>query len=428
MLNIPIIRINGEDEYKFLDKLRQNNNDINANVESIVSEIIKNVRENGDSAISEYTKKFDKVNLQNFEILPEKIYEAYNRSNIKDQLTRAAKNITQFHEKQRQNGFMMTKEKGVILGQKVLPIEKVGVYVPGGTAAYPSSVLMNVLPAKVAGVENIIMVTPPNAQGVVNDDILAAAYISGIKKVYSIGGAQAIAGLAYGTNQLPKVDKIVGPGNIYVATAKKMLFGTVDIDMIAGPSEILIIADEHADAAYISADMISQAEHDILASSTLICFCEKQAQKVIEMLEKQLEKLPRKDIILQSLNKNAAIFLCDEINKAIEFSNFIAPEHLEIMMQNPFDYLDKIKNAGSIFLGYYTPEPLGDYFAGPNHVLPTSGTARFFSPLSVDAFVKKSSYIYYTKDALNDAKDDIIDIAHMENLDGHANAVKIRFE
>ena len=319
------------------------------------------------------------------------------------------------------------QENGVILGQKVRGLHSVGLYVPGGTAAYPSSVLMNAIPAKIAGVKEIIMVTPPLKDGTPNKDILVAAAICGVDRVFLSGGAQAVAALAFGTDTIPKVDKIVGPGNIYVATAKKLLYGVVDIDMIAGPSEILVIADEKANPKYIAADLMSQAEHDVLASSILITTSEKIAEETVIELKKQMPALSRAEIIEKSLKDFGAIIICQDINQAVDFANKLAPEHLEVLLENPMEYLGKLDNAGSIFLGQYAPEPLGDYYAGPNHVLPTSGTARFFSPLSVNSFTKRSSYIYYTESALSQAKDDIVLIAEKEGLTAHANAIKVRF-
>ena len=313
------------------------------------------------------------------------------------------------------------------MGQRVRGLSRVGIYVPGGTAAYPSSVLMNAIPAKIAGVKEIVMVTPPGKDGNPNPDIMAAAAIAGVDRVFLMGGAQAVAALAYGTDTVPKVDKIVGPGNIYVATAKRLLYGTVDIDMVAGPSEILIVADETADPKFLAADLMSQAEHDVLASAILLTPCEKLADETIEELKRQCKCLSRADIIEKSLRDYGAVIVCQDMEEAVEFANELAPEHLEVCTANPVEYIGRLDNAGSVFLGNYSPEPLGDYFAGPNHVLPTSGTARFFSPLSVDSFVKKSSFIYYTKPALTEAKDDIIRIAEAEGLTAHANSIKVRF-
>ena len=337
-------------------------------------------------------------------------------------------NITKFHEKQKPNGYVMTEKNGVILGRRVRGLDKVGLYVPGGTAAYPSSVLMNAIPAKIAGVGEIIMVTPPLKDGTPNKDILVAAALCGVDKVFMCGGAQAVAALAYGTEEIPKVSKIVGPGNIFVATAKKLLYGTVDIDMIAGPSEILIVADDTANPKYLAADLMSQAEHDKLASSILITTSERVAKETTEELERQVKLLSREDIIRYSLENYGKIIITDTMEQACELADSLAPEHLEVVAENPLEYIGKLDNVGSLFLGQYSPEPLGDYYAGPNHVLPTSGTARFFSPLSVDSFIKKSSYIYYTEQALREAKDDIILVAEREQLTAHANAIKVRFE
>lgn len=339
----------------------------------------------------------------------------------------AVENITDFHNRQKSQSFVNPKENGVILGQRVRGLERVGLYVPGGTAAYPSSVLMNAIPAKIAGVKEIIMVTPPLKDGTPNKDILVAAALCGVDRIFLSGGAQAIAALAYGTEEIPKVDKIVGPGNIFVATAKKLLYGMVDIDMIAGPSEILVLADETADPKYVAADLMSQAEHDKLASAILVTTCEELADKTEIEINKQVEALSRKDIIEKSLSDYGAVLVCETKDQACEIANRLAPEHLEVLFENPLEYLGKLDNAGSVFLGNYAPEPLGDYYAGPNHVLPTSGTARFFSPLSVNSFEKRSSFIYYTEDALREAKDDIVLIAEKEGLTAHANAIKVRF-
>ena len=337
-------------------------------------------------------------------------------------------NIADFHNRQRQQGFINAKENGVIMGQRIRGLERVGLYVPGGTAAYPSSVLMNAIPAKIAGVKEIIMVTPPCKDGTPNKDILTAAAVCGVDRIFMLGGAQAIAALAYGTETIPKVDKIVGPGNIYVATAKKLLFGTVDIDMIAGPSEILVMADDTANPKFVAADLMSQAEHDVMASSILVTTSETLADKVLAEIDRQAENLSRKDIIKKSLENYGAVIITDCRHCAVELANAIAPEHLEVHMENPMELLGSLDNAGSIFLGQYASEPLGDYYAGPNHVLPTSGTARFFSPLGVDSFIKKISYTYYTEDALSEAKKDIVTIAEREGLTAHANAIKVRFE
>ncbi len=421
-MNIPIIKT--EMQKSFLDKLRSRSANVQKDVTAAVSKIIENVRENGDKALLEYTEKFDNIKLDCLEVKKDEILSAYKRSSITSQLERAAENIKAYHKNQLRKGFEIKKENGTVIGQKIRPLSRVGIYVPGGTAAYPSSVLMNALPAKVAGVDEIIMVTPPQK----NDDILAAAYIAGVNRIFRIGGAQAVAALAYGTETVPKVDKTVGPGNIYVATAKRLLYGVMDIDMIAGPSEILIIADEYAPDDYIAADMMSQAEHDILASATVLCFSEDKAKRVTECINRQIKSLSRKEIIEKSIEDYGGIIICENTENAIDLANEIAPEHLELMVQDPFELLDKIKNAGSVFLGYNTPEPLGDYYAGPNHVLPTSGTARFFSPLSVDDFIKKYSYIYYTEQALAQSAHDVTTLAKAEGLTAHAGSIEERIK
>ncbi|MCX7658792.1 MAG: histidinol dehydrogenase, partial [Oscillospiraceae bacterium] len=376
-----------------------------------------------------YTKEFDKVELQNIVVTKEEIEEAFNivPNDFIDILNRAIENIKAYHQKQVKNSWMFTKDNGVLMGQKVMPLDKVGVYVPGGTAAYPSSVLMNVIPAKIAGVDKIYMVTPPKKDGKVNPYILAAAKLVGVDEIFKVGGAQAVAALSFGTETIPKVDKIVGPGNIFVALAKKLCYGVVDIDMIAGPSEILIISDEKSNPRFLAADLMSQAEHDRLASSVLITTSEDLANEVKRELEIQIETLERKDIIEDSLKRYGGILIVSSLEEAVNLSNLIAPEHLELMVENPFELLGKIKHAGSIFMGAYCPEPLGDYMAGPNHVLPTTGTARFYSPLSVDDFVKKSSFLYYPKEALSDLKDDIIKFTEYEGLTAHGNSIKVRF-
>ncbi|MBQ6053326.1 MAG: histidinol dehydrogenase [Clostridia bacterium] len=410
----------------FFGQLDEKRNSAETDVTKTVLQIIEDVRQNGDTALKKYTEKFDGVSPESFEIPIEKATEALDKSRIKGPLLAAAKNIKQYHEKQVAHGFKTESADGCVVGRRVLPLKRVGVYVPGGKAAYPSSVLMNAIPAKVAGVEEIIMVTPPPKNEDENTDILAAASVAGVDRIFYCGGAQALAALAYGTQTVPKTDKIVGPGNIYVATAKKLLFGTVDIDMIAGPSEICVIADEGAEDGYVAADLLSQAEHDELASSVLICFSEEKARRVEKQIEIQLQSLSRREIIIRSLKNNGAAIICDGIENALEIANKIAPEHLELCVNEPFKYLDSVKNAGSVFLGYYSPEPLGDYYAGPNHVLPTSGTARFFSPLSVESFTKTSSFIYYTASALSKAASDITAIARAERLTAHANAIEIR--
>lgn len=427
---IEIIKTDGKAELEYMKLLKSRSTEVNKKVTDVVSEIIENVKNNGDKALLEYTEKFDGKLPQYIEVPREEINDAMSEADPEfvTALLNAMENISDFHNRQKQQSFINAKQNGVMMGQKIRGLKRVGIYVPGGTAAYPSSVLMNAVPAKIAGVEEIIMVTPPQADGTANPDILVAAGICGVDRVFLLGGAQAIAGLAYGTETLPKVDKIVGPGNIYVATAKKLLYGVVDIDMIAGPSEILILADETANPKFVSADLMSQAEHDTLASAILVTTSEELANETKKELERQCETLSRKDIIQKSLKDYGAIFVCDNVDYAVFLANEFAPEHLEVMLKNPMEYIGKIDNAGSVFLGNYAPEPLGDYYAGPNHVLPTSGTARFFSPLSVDSFVKKMSYIYYTEEALQEAKDDIVLIANKEGLTAHANSILVRYE
>lgn len=395
-----------------------------------VEEILSVVKKQGDKALYAYSEKFDGVKLDCLIMSEEEMDKAI--LNVEEDfilnMKEAAENIAYYHKRQIQTGYELKKENGVVLGQRVIPLERVGVYVPGGRAAYPSSVLMNVIPAKIAGVDEIVMVTPPNKEGSVNPYIVAAAKIAGVNKIYKVGGAQAIAALAYGCESIPKVDKIVGPGNAYVASAKRLVYGKVDIDMIAGPSEILVIADENANPKFVAADLISQAEHDPMASSILLTTSKSLAEQVKEELKLQSSKLPKKDIIEASFKAYGMYMVCDSIEECITISNTIAPEHLELMVENAKDYLPLVRNAGSVFLGYYTCESIGDYFGGCNHVLPTSGTARFYSPLSCDSFIKKSSYLYYSEEALLKDGDKIINIAHHENLDGHANAVKVRME
>ena len=394
------------------------------NVEGIVADIIDNVRKNGDRALFEYCEKFDKVKLSALEVTEEEIDEAF--AEVEPEFIRilndAAENIRAFHEKQVRNSFIINGKKGVVMGQKVIPIEKVGLYVPGGTAAYPSTVLMDSIPAKIAGCEEIVMVTPPGKDGKVNPAILAAAKVAGVTRIFKLGGAQAVAALAYGTESVPAVHKIVGPGNAFVAEAKKQVFGKVSIDMIAGPSEILIVADGTCDPAVVAADMLSQAEHDRLASAVLVTDSAALAKAVSDELERQIPLLPRNEIARESVDKNGKIIIAQNISEAIEISNEIAPEHLELCLDNPFDYLDEIKHAGSIFMGKNCPEALGDYFAGPNHTLPTSGTAKFSSPLSVDDFVKKTQYTYFTRDALAAVADDVAYFAEKEGLSAHARS------
>lgn len=420
----------GKSEIEFLKEVEKRNGETDKKVSEIVSEIIDNVKENGDQAVKDYTVKFDGKLPEYYEVPLDVIHEALEEADedFVNALLDAMENIAEFHHRQKEQSFIDAKTNGCILGQKVRGLDRVGLYVPGGTAAYPSSVLMNAVPAKIAGVKEIIMVTPPGKDGKPNPDILTAASIVGVDRVFMCGGAQAIAALAYGTEEIPKVDKIVGPGNIFVATAKKLLYGKVDIDMIAGPSEILIVADESANPRYLAADLLSQAEHDKLASAILITTSEKLADETSAEIENQLETLSRKNIARESIDNFGAIIVSDCVDCAIELANSLAPEHLELQVKDPMTYLGAVNNAGSVFMGQYSPEPLGDYFAGPNHVLPTSGTARFFSPLSVNSFTKRSQFIYYTEQALLDAKDDIVCIAEKEGLTAHANAVKIRFE
>lgn len=420
---------NGTDEKNFLKEVEKRNGETDKKVAEIVTEIIENVKNGGDKAVKDYTLKFDGKLPQYYEVPRDVINDALTEADqdFVNALLDAQENITDFHNRQKEQGFINPLPNGVILGQRVRGLKRVGLYVPGGTAAYPSSVLMNAIPAKIAGVEEIIMVTPPKKDGTPNKDILVAAAICGVDRVFMAGGAQAVAALAYGTEEIPKVDKIVGPGNIYVATAKKLLFGKVDIDMVAGPSEILVVADDTADPKYLAADLMSQAEHDVIASAILITTSGDIADKTIAEIERQKAELSRKDIIDKSLDNYGAVIVTKTIDDAVELANGLAPEHLEMQVENPMEYLGRLDNVGSIFLGKYAPEPLGDYFAGPNHVLPTSGTARFFSPLSVNSFTKRSSYIYYTEQALLDAKDDIVCIAEKEGLTAHANAIKVRF-
>lgn len=397
-------------------------------VTSIVKDIIKNVRENGDKALLEYSKKFDKAELESLEVTEAEIEEALSlvEPEFLEILRKAKDNITDFHKRQVREGFISTPRNGVVTGQLVTPIEKVGLYVPGGTAAYPSTVLMDSIPAKIAGCEEIVMVTPPNSEGKVNPVILAAAKIAGVTRIFKVGGAQAVAALAYGTESVPKVYKIVGPGNAFVAEAKRQVYGEVSIDMIAGPSEILVIADKNSNPAHAAADLLSQAEHDKLASAVLVTDSEDFAKKVSEELERQIPLLPREEIARTSIDRNGKIIVAESLDDVIDISNEIAPEHLELMVDNPFDIFSKVKNAGSVFMGRYCPEALGDYYAGANHTLPTSGTAKFSSPLSVDDFVKKIQYTYYTEDALKAVAKDVEFFARKEGLDAHAESAIIR--
>ncbi|OHX32673.1 histidinol dehydrogenase [Bacillus mycoides] len=409
--------------------LRESANLIEETVQRSVSEIVQNVRESKDKAVSFYTKKFDGVEIKDFRVSAEKIKQAskFVEQAFLEALEEAKKNIVSYHEKQTRQSMFDCVSEGVIRGQLIRPLENVGVYVPGGTASYPSSVLMNVLPAKLAGVKKIVMVTPPR-QGGIDPHILAAASLAGVDEIYMAGGAQAIAALAYGTESIPKVDKIVGPGNLYVALAKREVYGIVNIDMIAGPSEIVVIADETGNAEYIAADLLSQAEHDVRATAICITTNVQLAKEVEREIERQLETLPRSEIARESIKRNGAIFIVPSLEEAFHLSNEIAPEHLELHIKEPMNALAYVKHAGSIFLGPYAPEPLGDYLAGPNHVLPTSGTARFFSPLSVDDFVKKSSFVSYTEEALRSVQHHIVELANKEGLHAHARAIQIRFK
>lgn len=405
-------------------------NDKAADITAAVEKIISDVRENGDRALREYALKFDGAVLDNLEVTEEEIEDAFAAVDpaLIEVIKKAAENIREYHSKQKREGFRFERKNGVILGQKITPIENAGIYIPGGTASYPSSVLMNTIPAKIAGCRQIVMVSPPSRGGTIAPVILAAAKIAGVDRIFKTGGAQAVAALAYGTESVPKVDKITGPGNAFVAEAKKQVFGKVSIDMIAGPSEILVIADEKSNPAFVAADMLSQAEHDKMATAVLVTDSRELAGKVAEELEKQLSLLPREEIARASIENNGAVIITDNLHRAVEISNELAPEHLEICTDNPFDYLDEITNAGSVFLGRFCCESLGDYLAGPNHTLPTSGTARFSSPLSVDEFIKKTQFSYFEKEALREVRDDIDIFARSEGLDAHARAATIRFE
>jgi histidinol dehydrogenase len=427
-----IVKLTNDTKNKLMTDLLKRTTDDYGEQEAIVKDIIKNVHDNGDAAVFEYTKKFDKadINASNVKVTDAEIEEAYGLmdGDLIEVIRKAIKNIKDFHELQKRNSWINTYDNGSVLGQRVTPIESAGVYVPGGKAAYPSTVLMNVIPAKVAGVQKIVMTTPCNAEGKVYPTTLVAAKEAGVTDIYKIGGAQAIAALAYGTESIPKVDKIVGPGNIFVAIAKRLCYGHVSIDSIAGPSEILVLADETANPEYVAADLLSQAEHDELASATLVTTSEKLAKEVSEWVDKFTAELSRKDIIQKSIDNFGNIFVADNMADAVDATNEIAPEHLEIITANPWETMTHIKNAGAIFLGEYSSEPLGDYFAGPNHVLPTNGTARFFSPLGVDDFVKKSSIICYSEAALRAVHTDIETFAKAEGLTAHANSIAVRFK
>lgn len=426
---MKITKANGKSEYLLIENLKKRSGETDEKITEIVSSIIKGVKEGGDDAVREYTVRFDGGVPKKTVIEKEELAQYLDivDDEFREAIISARDNIYAFHQKQAQQSWLTTEENGVIMGQRVRGLHRVGIYVPGGTAAYPSSVLMNAVPAKIAGVKEIIMVTPPGKDGNPNPNIMAAAAVAGVDRVFLCGGAQAVAALAYGTEKIPKVDKIVGPGNIFVATAKKLLYGVVDIDMVAGPSEILIVADKSAKPAFLAADLMSQAEHDKMASSFLLTTSESLARATVKEIEKQIKFLERQEIIEQSLDDYGEIIVCENLSQAIEFANELAPEHLELCVEEPLKYIGMIDNAGSVFLGNWSPEPLGDYFAGPNHVLPTSGTARFFSPLSVDSFIKKSSFIYYTQQELSNAKDKIINLAETEGLTAHANSIKVRF-
>ena len=427
-----IVNLTKEATENILENLLKRSPNNYGDFEGSVAEIVANVRKNKDEAIFEYSKKFDgaDINADNILVTEEEIKEAYEKvdETLLNVMRKALVNIRSYHEKQKQNSWIATEDNGAILGQKVTPLQRVGVYVPGGKAVYPSSVLMNIVPAKVAGVDEIIMTTPPGRDGKVNPSTLVAAKEAGADKIYKVGGAQAIAALAFGTESIPKVDKIVGPGNVYVALAKKAVFGYVSIDSIAGPSEILVLADETANARYVAADLLSQAEHDEMASAILVTTSQKLAEEVSKEVDGFVAELSRKEIIQKSLDQFGYILVADDMETAVATANEIAPEHLEIITVNPFETMTKIRNAGAIFLGEYSSEPLGDYFAGPNHVLPTNGTAKFFSPLGVDAFVKKSSIISYSREALQPIYRDIVQFAECEQLTAHANSIRVRFE
>lgn len=426
---MKITKANGKAEYAVVENLKKRSGETDPKILEIVTSIINGVKEGGDEAVREYTSRFDGSVPKKTVIEKDELqrYLDLVDDDFKAAITRAQENIFRFHQRQAQQSWLTTEQNGVIMGQRIRGLHRVGIYVPGGTAAYPSSVLMNAVPAKIAGVKEIIMVTPPGAEGNPNPYIMAAAAVAGVDKVFLCGGAQAIAALAYGTEKIPKVDKIVGPGNIFVATAKRLLYGVVDIDMVAGPSEILIVADKSAKPAFLAADLMSQAEHDQMASAILLTTSETVARATVKEIERQIKFLERQEIIERSLQDYGEIIVCEDMQQAIKFANELAPEHLEMCVEEPLKYIGMLDNAGSVFLGHWSPEPLGDYYAGPNHVLPTSGTARFFSPLSVDSFIKKSSFIYYTEAELKKAKDDIITLAETEGLTAHANSIKVRF-
>ena len=427
-----IVKLNAETKKDLLKNLLKRSPSNFGNYAETVQEIVDDVRDNGDAALFSYTKKFDKADItaENVKVTQKEIDYAYTQVSpeLLDVIRKAKKNIWEYHEKQKQYSWFDSKPNGTLLGQKVTALASVGVYVPGGKAVYPSSVLMNVMPAKVAGVEKIVMTTPCNAEGEVYATTLVAAKEAGVDEIYKVGGAQAIAALAYGTESVPKVDKIVGPGNIFVALAKRAVYGHVSIDSIAGPSEVMVLADETANSRYVAADLLSQAEHDEMASAILVTTSEELAEKVSVQVDKFIDELSRKEIMRKSIDNYGYILLADNMSDAIDAVNDIASEHLEIVTANPFDVMTRVKNAGAIFIGEYSSEPLGDYFAGPNHVLPTNGTAKFFSPLSVDDFIKKSSIIYYSREALEAVHTDIEAFAKAEQLTAHANSIAVRFE
>lgn len=427
-----IVKLNAETKKDLLKNLLKRSPSNFGNYAETVQEIVDDVRDNGDAALFSYTKKFDKADItaENVKVTQKEIDYAYTQVSpeLLDVIRKAKKNIWEYHEKQKQYSWFDSKPNGTLLGQKVTALASVGVYVPGGKAVYPSSVLMNVMPAKVAGVEKIVMTTPCNAEGEVYATTLVAAKEAGVDEIYKAGGAQAIAALAYGTESVPKVDKIVGPGNIFVALAKRAVYGHVSIDSIAGPSEVMVLADETANSRYVAADLLSQAEHDEMASAILVTTSEELAEKVSVQVDKFIDELSRKEIMRKSIDNYGYILLADNMSDAVDAVNDIASEHLEIVTANPFDVMTRVKNAGAIFIGEYSSEPLGDYFAGPNHVLPTNGTAKFFSPLSVDDFIKKSSIIYYSREALEAVHTDIEAFAKAEQLTAHANSIAVRFE
>lgn len=427
---MKIIKVEKGMESSILNFFKNRKDEDLSNIDSIVESIIDRVRNDGDKGLLEITKEIDQIELDNVKVTEEEIEEGFNQveEDFVKTLEKSAENIRSFHENQYETSWRYEKKNDVILGQIINPLESVGIYVPGGKAAYPSTVLMNAIPAKIAGVERIAMATPPGKDGKINPYILAAAKIAGVDEIYKIGGAQAVAAFAYGTETINSVRKIVGPGNIYVARAKKILFGLVDIDMIAGPSEICVIADDEAEVEYVAADILSQAEHDEMAASILITTSVDFAKKVVDEVYLQLKTLPRADIARKSIDVNGMAIIAEDIDSAFKISNAIAPEHLEIMLDKPMDYVNKVKNAGAVFLGKYSPEPLGDYIAGPNHTLPTSGTAAYASPLGVYDFVKRSSLIYYSEAALRSEKDYIVEFSNREGLTAHGNAIKVRFK